>query len=426
MQTESFEIRGGVSLHGSIPVSGAKNHALKLIPAALLFSGSVTLRNVPQIQDVNRMLEILQQFGARVNQPAPREIVIESPQQCDGILPPELVTKLRASAVLIGPLLARYGHVTLPHPGGDNIGRRPIDFFVHGFRAMGAQVDVDDATYLFSAPKGLCGATILFPTISVTGTETLLMGAVLATGTTVLKNAACEPEIVALAEFLTSHGASIHGAGTHTITIVGTGAALSTNAEATVLPDRIEAGSFAMLAAATRSQLTITNCIPEHLEVPLAVLKEMGVPITTTQESIEVRPWATPLLPQQIITHEYPGFPTDLQAPMAALLTQAQGQSSIRETIYEGRLFYTEMLNRLGAHMTMLDPHRVTIHGPTPLIGAEVESQDIRAGAAVLIAALTAQGTTHITNIYHIDRGYERIEERLQAVGANITRIGAE
>lgn len=423
MQKESFEIQGGFPLHGNIPVFGAKNHALKLIPAALLFTGSVTLRNVPQIQDVTRMLEMLQHIGARVNHANPREIIIQSSQQSDGALPAELVTKLRASAVLIGPLLTRYGQVTLPHPGGDNIGRRPIDFFVHGFRAMGAQVDVNDETYHFSAPNGLHGATILFPTISVTGTETLVLGAVLAAGTTVLKNAACEPEIVALADFLNAHGASIHGAGTHTITIVGTGAAFETDGEAAVIPDRIEAGSFVMLAAATRSHLTITNCIPEHLEVPLAVLQDMGVPITTTDASIEVRSWTEQLQPQQIITHEYPGFPTDLQAPMAALLTQAHGQSSIRETIYEGRLFYTEMLNRLGAHMTMLDPHRVTIYGPTLLTGAEVESQDIRAGAAVLIAALTAQGTTLIKNIYHIDRGYERIEERLQAIGANITRI---
>lgn len=418
---QQFLISGGKTLSGEIPVYGAKNHALKLIPACFLFEGKVTLHNIPEIEDVTRMLEIVQRIGGTVNHPKQHSVEIQTATTFGGVLPEELITKLRASIVLLGPLLGRFRKVTIQHPGGDNIGKRPIDFFIHGMQALGATVQEDGTTYHFTAPEGLRGTTFLFPMISVTGTETMMMAAVLAHGTTVLKNAACEPEIVALAEFLNASGARIEGAGTHTMTIHG--GELLHAGETNVLPDRLEAGSFAMLAAITRSHLTVTNCNPNHLEVPLALMQEMGVPLNIGTNTIEVLPYEHALKPLHIVTHEYPGFPTDLQAPMTTLLTQAEGQSSVRETIYEGRLYYTEGLNTMGAKITLLDPYRVTIDGATPLVGQTVTSPDIRAGVALLIAGLAATGQTTIQNIYHIDRGYERIEQRLQAIGAEITRV---
>lgn len=417
---EKFLIEGRTELSGKLPVNGAKNHALKLIPAAFLFTGEVTLSNVPEIEDIKRLVEIVDNIGGSVKHEG-GSISIVAPEAFDGELPADLVPQLRASIVLVGPLLARYGSVSLPLPGGDNIGQRPIDFFVEGCKAMGANVKIKDDTYIFKAKHGLQGAEFLFPLVSVTGTETLLLAATQASGTTVLKNAACEPEIVALAEFLNAHGAKITGAGTHTITIEGTG--LFAGGQAETIPDRIEAGSFVILAAATQSNLTITKCNPAHLEIPLYILQEMGVETQVGADSIEVIPPKGKLKPINLVTHEYPGFPTDLQAPMTVLLTQAEGQSHVRETIYESRLVYTDLLNSMGADISLLDPFRASITGPTELQGKTVASPDIRAGIAMIIAGLIAEGTTTIQNIYQIDRGYERIEERLQAVGAQIRRV---
>jgi len=407
-------------LHGELSVNGAKNHVLKLIPAAFLFDGPITIHNVPQVEDVFRLLEIVEQIGGTVNRDN-RTVTITPPEHFDGKLSTELVPKLRASLVLIGPLLARYGRVELPSPGGDKIGRRPLNFFVDSFRALGAQVTERDEMYDFRGKKGLRGCEIFLPRITVTGTETIMMAAVLAEGVTVIKNAACEPEVVALGEFLMAQGAKISGIGTHTVTIEG--GKLLTGGEVKVIPDRIEAGSFAMLAAATGSDLTITNCRPDHLELPLQMMMQMGVKLETTPDSIHVYGSRGDLEPIEVVTHEYPGFPTDLQSPMTILLTQASGTSHVRETIFEGRLFYTDELNRMGAKISLLDPYRILVDGPMELIGKTLTTPDLRAGIAMLIAGLIAKGTTTIQNIYHIDRGYERIEERLAAIGADITRI---
>ncbi len=316
-------------------------------------------------------------------------------------------------------MLARFGEVTLPYPGGCVIGMRPIDIFIDGFKTLGVEVKENKNGFHFKTKK-LKGAKFIFPIISVTATETLMMAATLAKEKTILINAACEPEILALADYLNSCGAKISGAGTNTIIIKGVNK-LSANVF-DIIPDRIEAGTFAIMAAATNSDLIIKNCNPTHLEIPLLMLKKVGVNLQTGKDYIHIFS-SKNLKATNIITHEYPGFITDLQAPFTVLLTQAQGMSLARETIYEGRLFYIDKLNKMGANIILCDPHRVIINGPTKLYGKKVESPDIRAGMAMVIAALIAKGQTEIDNIYQIDRGYEKIEERLQKLGVNIKRI---
>ncbi len=421
---EQFLIHGGKRLEGELKVNGAKNHALKLIPAIFLFHGTTTIHNLPLVEDVLRLLEIVEQIGGTVNRPSKHVVEITPPEQFDGFLSEELVPKLRASLVLLGPLLARYGTVILPSPGGDKIGRRPIDFFVENFERMGAKVKVYDEGYHFSLQGPLHGVEILFPRISVTGTEAAMMAAVLAEGTTVIKNAACEPEIVALATYLSQQGASIEGIGTHTLTIHG--GSLLEAGDVTVIPDRIEAASFIMLAAATRSDILVSGCEPLHMEIPLSILSQMGVEMEVGKDFVHVQSHKKVYTSIDLVTHEYPGFPTDMQPPMTMLLTQAEGQSSIRETIFDGRLFYVDELRKMGADIILLDPYRALVTGPTKKIaGKLVTSPDLRAGLAMIIAALMAEGETIIQNIYQIDRGYADIEGRLRSIGADIKRIHA-
>ncbi|OGY85447.1 MAG: UDP-N-acetylglucosamine 1-carboxyvinyltransferase [Candidatus Kerfeldbacteria bacterium RIFOXYA2_FULL_38_24] len=419
---EKFIIRGKQPLSGEIPVNGAKNHALKIIPAALLSTQESVFHSVPQVEDVDRLLEIVEDIGGVVKKEGNHTVRIVPPAKFNGILPKKLVPKLRASILLLGSLLVRFGRVEMPHPGGCNLGRRPIDLFIDAFKALGAQVEsLADDGYVFQAPHGLQGARYVFPLISVTGTETLMMAATLAHGKTVIVNAAGEPEISALADYLNACGARITGAGTHTIEIEGVQELHG--GESTIIPDRIESGSFVILALATNSPLTITHCRPKDLEVPLRILKSIGANFAIAKDAIKIYPITQKLKATNIVTHEYPGFPTDLQAPMTVLLTQALGQSLVRETIYEGRLLYTDVLNAMGANISLLDPYRAMVTGGTSLRGKEVASPDIRAGIALVIAGLTAQGTTTIQNIYQIDRGYEHIEERLQHIGAKIERV---
>ena len=421
---EEFIIEGGNHLRGELIVNGAKNHALKMIPAALLSAETTVISNVPYVEDVLRLLEILEDIGCTVNRSADHVVSITPPVECNGELSFELAPRIRASVVLLGPLLGRYGAVHLPHPGGDKIGRRPIDFFVSGLQAVGAEIEEFETSTRFIAPNGLTGATIMFPFKSVTATEALLLAATQANGVTVLKNAACEPEIVALAEYLNSVGACILGAGTHTITIEGP--TPIAGGQAVIIPDRIEAGSFIMLAAATRSDILVTHCMTAHLEVPLYYLRQMGIPMEITEHSVHVLAHSGDIQPVEIVTKEYPGFPTDLQSPMTMLLTQATGPGSVRETIFDGRLYFTDMLNDMGASIQLLDPYRVHIHGPSQLYGKKVNSPDVRAGLAMIIAGLLAKGTTRIQNIYQIDRGYENIEGRLQQIGASIRRVQSQ
>lgn len=414
-----FIIKGGKKLKGEIRVKGAKNAALKIFAAALLTKEPVVISNVPEVEDISRMAELLRDLGAKVEHSGPGRYRITAEHIRHSVLEPVISKRLRASVVLTGPLLARTGKAQFPHPGGDAIGKRPIDIFLDGYRAMGAQVRSQGDRYTIQTNR-LNGMSFFFHLISVTGTETLMLAATLARGKTVLKNCACEPEIKSLADFLNTCGAKISGAGTSTITI--TGVKKLHGGRHKVIPDRIEAGSFAILAAATGSGITITGCEPEHLESLWQTLEKSGVRIQKSKTSAKVLPTKR-LSAVQIKTHEYPGLPTDLQAPLCVLLTQADGTSLVHETIYEGRLYWTENLKRMGADIVQFDPHRIEIRGPSKLRGREIKSPDIRAGLAFIIAGLCAKGPTVLDNIYQIDRGYEKIEERLRKIGADIRRI---
>lgn len=414
-----YIITGQKPLSGEIDVRGAKNFALKILSATLLSDQTMVIHNVPLIEDIERLSEIVEKIGVKINRQG-STFSIDAKSITSAQLDPDLVPKLRSAALLIGPMVARMGEVRLPHPGGCFIGRRPIDLFIDGFKALGIDFKEEEDNYYFSAAK-IKGGTFVFPVPSVTVTESLIMTAVLASGQTKLLNAACEPEIQALAEYLNQQGAKIKGAGTSTIIIDGVDKISA--GQVTVMPDRIETGSFVTLALVTNSELVIKNCNPNHLAVPLAIWQRMGAEFEIGPNQILVKKHAKPLTAYNITTREYPGFPTDLQSPTTVLLTQAEGLSMVFETVFEGRLFFTDLLNRMGANIILCDPRRVIIQGPTLLRGKKVESPDLRAGIAMVIAGLAASGVTEIDNIYQIDRGYEQLSDRLNALGADIKRI---
>lgn len=400
---------------------GAKNHALKLFPASILCSKPVKITNVPQIEDIFRAAEIVEQLGFQVKKQGGRVYTIIPPSRVTiSVLQKDLAERIRASILFVGPLLVRTGKAQFPFPGGCVIGRRPIDLFLEGWIAMGAHVKERNNMFDIHA-RELCGIDYTFRVVSHTATESLMMTAVLARGRTVLRNAALEPEVVALAEFLNMCGARIHGAGTPIITIEGANKKLLKGGTCRVIPDRIETGSFAILGSLLGKKLRIIDCDPSHVTVLLSHLRAAGVSIQEGKDWIEIsRPQK--LLAVSVRTREYPGFATDHQAPFTVLLTQAHGQSLVFETVFEGRLSYVEELNRMGAHITQSDLHRVIVSGPTALRGRSMESPDLRAGVAFVIAAMVARGTSRIGNIYQIDRGYEKLDERLSAVGADIKR----
>jgi len=417
-----FRIQGQQPIEGVITVAGAKNYVLKIIAASLLSEEEILISRVPAIEDVRRLLEVVATLGADVEHNEEQGTLRIDPSGIkSGNMPQDLVRRIRASVLLIGPLLTRFGEVTLAHPGGCVLGRRPIDLFIDGFRTLGAEVTEDDEMVRFTAQK-LKGDTIFIPQISVTVTEAIMMAATLAEGATIIKNAACEPEIPALAEYLNRHGAKISGAGTHTIVIEGVdkiGAG-----ECTVIPDRIETGTFAILAAAARGSVRVEQCNPEHIGAMLALFDKMGVPYTQGIDWLEVNAKGSkPFRAVDVKTKEYPGLATDLQAPLTVLLTQCEGLSLVFETIFEGRLFYTDKLNRMGANIILCDPHRALVQGPTPLHAKPLESPDIRAGIAMVIAGLIAKGETVIDNIYQIERGYAGVVERLRKIGAKIEKV---
>jgi len=414
-----FKIQGGALLNGSVEVSGAKNAALKIIPASILSSEEITITNLPDIEDVKTSLSLLTGLGARINK-INNGFKIETDNIRKVSLDPDLSCKFRASIIFVGPLLARFGEVKFSHPGGCVIGAggRPIDLFLEGFASLGAEVSVNEGKYLLRAKK-LKGDNYFFPVVSVTATESLMITAVLAEGTTILSNCAMEPEIVSLAEYFNQQGAKISGAGTPKIIIEGVKKVRGGHFE--VIPDRIETGSFGIMAAATKSDITITKCNPRHIEILLNIFKKIGVPYETGKNWLKIKP-AKKIKSYNVKTHEYPGFPTDLQAPYTVLMTQAEGSSLIHETIYDRRLLYVDMLSQMGADITVCDPHRVLVKGPTKLYGRRLISPDLRAGIALVIAALVAQGESVIDKIELIDRGYERIEERLNLLGVKIER----
>lgn len=412
-----FVISGGKKLKGKIEVRGAKNAALKIFCASILTPKTVKIKNVPEVEDIVRISELLKDLGVEVLHPKHGEYWVTAGKIKTSAINPEIAKKLRASIVLTAPLLARTGNVKFPHPGGCVIGERPINVFLDGYKALGAKINYHNKFYTIKGK--LTGDKFIFGNVSVTGTEAMLMASSLAKGKTTLKNCACEPEVESLANFLNSCGAKIQGAGTPFITI--NGVKNLSGGEYKTIPDRIETGTFAILAATTKSNILIKNCEPEHLDSLWNVLKNAGVRLKIKKNSVEIYP--AKLKTINIKTHEYPGFPTDLQAPVCVLLTQAEGQGLVHETIFEGRLFWLDELKRMGANVLMHDPHRISIQGPTKLRARDIESPDLRAGMAYIIAALCAKGKSTINNIYQIDRGYEKIEERLRKIGADIKRI---
>ncbi len=413
---DRFIINGSKKLEGKIAVCNAKNAALKILAASVLTSKPVKIANLPQIEDINRMKELLIDLGVKNNSDT-----FDCSHLKNTELNYDIADRFRASIVLTGPLLTRFGRVSFPHPGGCTLGKRPIDFFIDGFKAFGASIKRTGSNFTAIAKnKKLIGNKFVFPMVSVTGTETLMMAAVLAEGKTVLKNTACEPEIENLAIFLNSLGARIYGAGTPEIKIEGVKSLRG--GEWAGMPDRIEAGTFVILGVAANSNIKVENCDTSHLDVLLTMLEKAGANLEIGKDYVIVKP-SKKLKSVDITTREYPGFATDLQAPFTVLMTQAEGMSLIHETIYNGRLFYTDILNQMGADITMADPHRVIVRGPAPLFGKKIYSPDIRAGMALLIAALIAKGQSTIDNVYQIDRGYYKIDERLKALGADIKRV---
>ncbi|MBN2884797.1 UDP-N-acetylglucosamine 1-carboxyvinyltransferase [Patescibacteria group bacterium] len=417
-----FIITGGRPLSGKIAVSGAKNSALKIIPAALLSAEVLTIKNLPGIEDVERSFEVLTDLGAKIERNG-NEATINTSGLNSTELNAKMANKFRGSIMFVGPMLARFKEVKFPHPGGCVIGAggRPIDLFLEGYRAFGAEVEEVSGKFYHIKANKLHGADYFFPLVSVTATESMMMTASIIPGTTTLKNCAMEPEITALAEYLNSQGAKISGAGTPTMIIEGQEKISA--GTFTVIPDRIETGSFVIMAAAANANIEITHCNPEHIMTLLQTLKKVGVDFSFGTDWIKVNSSKGPLTAQSIKTHEYPGFATDLQSPYVVLMTQVQGTALIHETIYDRRLIWTDMLSQMGANITMCDPHRIVIQGPTKLYGKHLISPDLRAGIALVIAALIAEGQTEIDNIYQIDRGYEKLEERLRGIGADIERV---
>lgn len=433
--TPSFIVQGlagARSLRGTVSISGAKNAALKAMAATILFDAPVTLENISHTRDVDTLSSILVKLGAVVSWKNEHTMIIDPSAVSSGMIDFELGKGMRASIVLTGPLVGRLCKTSFPAPGGCVIGQRPIDLFLNGYHSLGGTVSLDESSATYTVEHhGINDAKVIFPKISVGATETLMMAAVLGQGTVILENCAREPEIGNVAEWLNSCGAHIEGIGTSTLTIIGTkGKLLSPKHSFVTIPDRIATGSFLVLAALCGEDITIKDCNPNHLDVVIELLKESGINVETTDSTIRVRNVVndsqnqnkTPR-PFNVITHEYPGFPTDLQPIIATYLTQTSGHSEVTENIFEGRFKYIEDLNRLGAKIRPENAHKILIEGPTAFTASDLNAHDIRAGFAIVIAALLAQGQSKITNVQLIDRGYEKLEEVLTSLGASIQRL---
>ena len=414
-----YVIHGGKPLFGEIDISGAKNAAVAIIPAALLVDGVCRIENIPQISDVTLILNILQELGADVRTVNRTTVDVDCSHIRNARVPEELARKIRASYYLIGALLGRFGSAEVPPPGGCDFGGRPIDQHIKGFAAMGADVDVRGRYIHAKAKNGrMCGTQIYLDIVSVGATMNIMLAAVLADGLTVIENAAKEPHIVDLANFLNSMGAEIMGAGTDVIKIRGV--ERLSGGSYSIIPDQIEAGTYMTAVAAAGGEVLIRNVIPKHLECITAKLLEMGVDVEERDDAIRVRSIGD----HRAVTFKtqvYPGFPTDLQQPMSALLCTATGTSTVVENIFESRFRHLSEMERMGARVRIYEQTAV-IEGVPQLHGAAVEATDLRAGAALVIAGLMAQGTTEIYNTHFIDRGYEHLEEKLNSLGAKISR----
>jgi len=419
---DKFRITGGRALKGRVSISGAKNSALPCMAAALLTAETVILHNLPYVRDIITQRRLLEDVGATVLTPELRTHKITASHVELFEAPYELVRTMRASVLVLGPLLARFGKAKVSLPGGCAIGTRPIDLHLAGFEKFGAEVKLEGGNVVARAPEGgLRAADIEFEKVTVTGTENLMMAAALANGTTTLKNAAREPEIVDLADLLNKMGARVNGAGEDTIHIEGVTSL--TGAEHTIIPDRIETGTFIVAAALTGGELEIKDCRPDHLTAVIEQLTAAGVELQELNPTTLLAK-SNGLRAKDVSTAPYPEFPTDMQAQYMVLMTQAEGRTSIVETVFENRFMHASELQRMGAHIAIHGSEAV-VDGPTALNGARVIASDLRASASLVLAGLVAQGETVIDRVYHIDRGYERIEAKLRAVGADIERIRA-
>ncbi len=418
---EVFEIEGGKKLSGTITVSGLKNAATPIIAATLLSRETSTLENVPRIEDVFRMLEILESMGVKVEWVAPHTVTI-TPGDFDSTkADQEKVKKLRSSILLLGSLSARFDAFELRQPGGCVIGARPVDAHLDALMKFGVVVTQKEKGYEIDATHRH-PAKVVLRQMSVTATENAMMLAALLPGETTIKIAACEPHVVDLGHFLEKMGAKIEGLGTHTLTIQG--APVLQGVHHSIMPDHNEAATYLILGAATKSEITVRHAREDDLDLVLEKLREFGVTFTIAADEITVHPTESLKAPELFIDlRPYPGIPTDIQAPLAVLATQAEGETLVFDTLYEGRFNYALELEKMGAKLSILNPHQVSVTGPSALRGTVVKSYDLRGGAAVIIAALAATGKTIIEDIYQVDRGYERIEERLQKIGANIERV---
>ena len=425
---DRIRITGGNPLNGVIPISGAKNAALPLMIASLLTPERLTLKNVPNLADVAMLARILRNHGVdcavdgkRVHNGHMGETFhLTARDIVDSRAPYDMVRRMRASFWVLGPLLARHGEATVSLPGGCAIGTRPVDLHLMGLRQLGAELDLEGGYVIAKAPRGLIGGRVAFPKVSVGATHNVLMAAVLAKGETVLENAACEPEVGDVAQCLVKMGARIEGIGTHTLHIQGVDRL--EGAVHTVLPDRIETGTYAMAVAATGGDVLLEGARPDLLDGPFQVLRDAGVEISETAHGIRVARNGAGISPVMVETQPFPGFPTDLQAQLMALMATAGGTSQIRETIFENRFMHVSELARLGADIA-ISGETATVKGVPSLRGAEVMATDLRASVSLVIAGLMARGDTEINRVYHLDRGFERLEEKLSACGAQIERL---
>lgn len=419
---DKLVINGGKALNGEVVISGAKNSALPIMAATLLATDNVTIANVPHLKDVTTMMELLGQLGAHLIVDEKMNVQISASQVNEFVAPYELVKTMRASILVLGPLLARFGRADVSLPGGCAIGTRPVDLHLKALKAMGAEITVKNG-YIKARCRGrLQGKPLVFDTVTVTGTENVLMAAVLAEGKTIIKNAAREPEVVDLANFLIQMGAQITGAGTPTIEVEGVEALRGGNY--TVMPDRIEAGTYLTAGAITRGKVTVRRVKPDNLLSMLCKFEEAGAELTLGEDWVTLNMHG--LRPQavNIATAPYPAFPTDMQAQFMALNAIADGASSVIETIFENRFMHVQELQRMGAQIR-LNGNTAMINGVEKLTGAPVMATDLRASASLILAGLAAEGETFVERIYHVDRGYERIEEKLSMLGADIRRASS-
>jgi UDP-N-acetylglucosamine 1-carboxyvinyltransferase len=420
---DRIAITGGAELEGVIPISGAKNSAIKLMVASLLTDEPLRLTNMPRLADTRFLGRLLQRLGVEVAEhdgPDGAETVLTTPEIVSAIAPYDLVRQMRASFNVLGPLVARTGQAKVSLPGGCAIGARPVDLHLMALEALGARIDLNEGYVYAQAPRGLWGASIRFPFVSVGATEHALLAAVLAHGETVIENAACEPEIADLAECLTKMGAHIEGAGTPVVRVVGV--AQLHGATHAVTPDRIETGTYALAAAMAGGEVRLTGARADTIEALLVKMEEAGVEVRRLDDGVVVKRNGSRLSAVEVTTDPYPGFATDLQAQFMALMTLASGESVIRETIFENRFMHAPELTRLGADIAV-SGGEARVRGVERLNGAPVMATDLRASVGLVIAALAARGETVVNRVYHLDRGFERLEAKLSAVGAKVRRI---